>query len=210
MAVLLDVAVRGVWLRPFAIGGATASGIQNPVSQTMAREIFLARLALAPRWQDVLLGLGEVDCGFVIWHRARSRGVSVAEQLEGTIDKYCSFIAEILDSGFRSVSVLSATLPTVVRYDEARGNPGLKLRSAIEVPLQDRTVLTHEYNRALSERCQELGATFFDTTPAQLDPDTGMVSGDLRLADDPHLEPQAYAQILAKTLNGLGAPWRES
>src|SRR4029077_8315317 len=128
--------VRGIWLRPFGIGGATASGIQNPASRTRARELFEARLSLAPRWQHLLLGLGEGDCGFVIWHRAEAHGLAVFEQLDDTLDKYAAFIGEVLGSGFRSVSVLSATLPTVADYGEASGNPGLKMRSAIEVPLR--------------------------------------------------------------------------
>ena len=207
LAALPDVVVPGLWIRTFGIGGATASGIQNPASRTRAREIFEARLALAPRWQHLVLGLGEVDCGFVIWHRAKAQGLDVTEQLEVVLDRYASFIEAVFGSGFRSVSVLSATLPTVPSYGEASGNPAIAARNAIDVPLRERTALTQLYNDGLADRCRALGATFFDTTSEQLDPGTGMVSEKLTVKDDPHLNLSGYAEILSRVLAGPRAPW---
>jgi hypothetical protein len=206
---LPGVRATGAWLHAFAVGGATASGIQNPASRTGARRLFGVRLALAPRWQHLLFALGEVDCGFVIWHRARSHGLAVAEQLRQTLDAYGSFLAGAIGLGFRSVSALSATLPTVAYYGEARGNPGLKMRSVLEVPLRDRTALTLEYNAELAKRCRDIGATFFDTTSEQLDPATGQVRSELVVPGDPHLEPAGYARILSRRLDAPGAPWRK-
>jgi hypothetical protein len=208
IAALAQARVPGAWLRPFGLGGATASGIRNPASQTRARELFEARLALAPRWQHLLVGLGEVDCGFVIWHRAQRHGIGVSRQLGETLDSYAAFLAELRGSGFRSVSVLSATLPTVANYADAHGNPGLRMRSAIEVPLAERTELTLAYNAALAERCAAIGAAFVDTTPEQLDPAMGLVRSSLALADDPHLDPAGYARILSRALRDERLPWR--
>jgi hypothetical protein len=202
------VALRGAWLHQFGIGGATASGIRNPASRTGARELFEARLALAPRWQHLLLALGEVDCGFLIWHRARSRGLEVGAQLRQTLDGYAAFLGEVLELGFRSVSVLSATLPTTTNYRESSENPGLKLRDAIDVTLAERMALTRDYNEALAARCREMELCFFDTSAGQLDPVTGRVRSELLVDGDPHLEPGGYAQVLAETLDTPGAPWR--
>lgn len=207
LAALSLVVIPGVWLRAFGIGGATASGIRNPASRTRAREIFDARLALAPRWQHLVIGLGEVDCGFLIWQRAKSHGFSVSEQVRDTVQRHASFVEDSLRAGFRSVSVLSVTLPTVADYRKVRANPILARRSAVNVGLRDRTELTLTYNDALAERCEATGATFFDTTDEQLDRATGLVSPELTVLDDPHLDLTRYAQILSRALDVPGAPW---
>lgn len=208
MAALPGVTVPGAWVRPFALGGATASGILNPASRTRARQLFDARLAAAPRWQHVLLGLGEVDCGFVVWQRARSHGLAVEDQLQATLDSYRSFIEAVRAAGFRSVSVLAATLPTVPSYGAVRGNPSMAARRSVTASLAERTALTRRYNAGLAVRCERLGVPFFDTTAAQVDPATGAVRRELVVADDPHLELAGYAAILGRALCGPAAPWR--
>jgi hypothetical protein len=108
-----QVAVPGHSLKPFFVDGPTASGVSNPNSVTRSMALFTRRLERAKLWQHVLVQLGEVDCGFVIWHRAERHGISVDEQLERTQGSYVAFLANVLEMGFPHVVVLSAPAPTI-------------------------------------------------------------------------------------------------
>lgn len=107
VGVLREVRVPGVWFRPYAVEGATASGILNPTSKTESYKRFTVRLARARRWQQILLLLGEVDCGYLIWHRSERLGLSVEEQLAFTLNSYTTFISRVIGEGFSRVLVLS-------------------------------------------------------------------------------------------------------
>src|SRR5579872_5949032 len=67
------------------VGGATASGIENPNSQTQAYRVFDDRLERVVEEDTIIVLLGEVDTGFVIWYRAQKYHSSVQEMLETAI-----------------------------------------------------------------------------------------------------------------------------
>ena len=52
------------------VGGATAVGMRNPSAKTNALGRFRDWIRDKPRKAIVVLHLGEVDCGYVIWYRA--------------------------------------------------------------------------------------------------------------------------------------------
>lgn len=91
-----------------SVGGATASGLENPNSKTDAYNIF--RKAINdenPKY--VLTMLGEVDTGFVIWYRAQKKEISVIDSLNHTIKTYTNFL-----SGIKAKRIVfSAPLPTI-------------------------------------------------------------------------------------------------
>jgi hypothetical protein len=196
----------GAWFRVVPVRGATASGIRNPQSRTEALKTFRGVLHWARPWQHVIIGLGEVDCGFLIWHRAGREDLTVAEQLERTLDEYVGFLIEVRDRGFCTVTALSAPLPTVVDYREAWSNRVAHLRSEVTADIQARTELTVEFNTKLATRCREIGVRFADTARQQLDPATGLVYSHLvdPLGEDHHLRTGPYTEMVAVELRSLG------
>lgn len=205
LRVMRHVCVPGAWIRVTSVDGATASGVLNPNSQTHALSIFTARLSRAKPWQVVLVELGEVDCGFVIWHRAQRHDLSVEEQLAYTLDSYVAFIETVRGMGFRQVLVLSAPLPTI-GDDPLEWGEVANLRAEVTATQRERTDLTLRFNAQLSERCRALGGVcFVDATTGHLNPVTGLV--DQRFVRstsyDHHLAGEPYARLIAQELGGM-------
>jgi hypothetical protein len=204
--VIRDVRVPGAWFRATPLVGATASGVLNPSSKTGSFETFTARLDRAKPWQEVLLQLGEVDCGFLIWRRADRYGLSVEEQLAQTLDSYAAFIDGVRRRGFRRVIVLSVPLQTIIDYPTALGEVA-NLRKTVTATQRQRTELTLLFNSELRKRCTALGVVFVDVTSGHLDPGTGLIDpAFLRETEhDHHLADEPYAQLIAGQLREL---WR--
>ncbi len=68
------------------VGGATAQGSVNPNSNTNALNIFRNKIHKINKtdYKYVIINLGEVDCGFVIWYRKKKYNISTEEQLKIT------------------------------------------------------------------------------------------------------------------------------
>jgi hypothetical protein len=204
VAVFADVEIPGVWFRPYVIGGATASGILNPNSQTESFKLITARLERARHYQQILLLLGEVDCNYLIWHRAQRIGLSVEEQLNLTLSSYTGMIDRIVRQGFSRVLVLSAPLPAIRDSTIAEGRIA-RLRSQVKVSRLERTELTQRFNRELERRCHEIGAVFVDVTSAQLDPRTGVIDPRF-VRENPgniHLARGPYSKLISDQLQRL-------
>jgi DNA-binding transcriptional regulator YdaS (Cro superfamily) len=191
--------------RVLMIEGATASGITNPNSKTNASNIYRERVQRAKPWQHVLVQLGEVDCGFVIWHRAQRHGIGIEEQLEQTLDNYEQILTFTRDRGFASVMVMAVPLPTITDYPSMWAEIA-NLRKEVTATQQERTELTIRFNEHLRERCARLGLVFVDSASDQLDPATQLVKASLLRPDDRdhHLADAPYAALIERTLPALG------
>jgi hypothetical protein len=203
--IMRDVRVPGVWFRVRSVTGATASGILNPQSTTQSFTIFSTRLARARRWQQILIQLGEVDCGFVIWHRAKRHGLSVEEQLTRTLDSYVAFLMQVLDMGFSRVMVLSVPLPTIDDLPSEWGGEVANLRKEVTATKAERTDLTLRFNQELRDRCEGIGVTFIDATTGHLDSGTGLIDPHFvrKTRMNHHLEDGPYAELLSTELGRL-------
>jgi len=205
--VMRHVRVARVWFRAKPVAGATASGLQNPQSTSQAMAIFDALLTRAQPWQGILLHLGEVDCGFLIWRRAQRLGVAVEQQLTYTLDTYASFISKVAQRGFDRVIVLSAPLPTI-GDDPAKWGEIASLRSTVTASQAERTALTVRFNAGLRDRCEALGVPFIDATSGHRDRSTGLVDASfLRPThQDHHLADGPYSRLIARELGELWPP----
>ena len=122
----------------------------------------------------MLVQLGEVDCGFVIWHRAQRHGIGIDEQLEQTLDNYEQILTFTRDLGFASVMVMAVPLPTITDYPSMWAEIA-NLRKEVTASQHERTDLTIRFNEHLRERCARLGLVFVDSAGDQLDPGTQLV-----------------------------------
>ena len=181
------------------VRGATAQGLVNPNSSTDALRLFQARLDRAPRWQTVLLELGEVDCGFVIWYRAEKMGITVDDQLEVSLDNYLRFIDRQVASGF-DVWVMSAPLPTIGDTQD-RGEVA-NLRRMVVASQSERTALTIRYNQRLQQSCLQRRVRFIDVSSEQFDPATGIIKPEFIHSNrlDHHLDDSAWGDVIVREL----------
>jgi hypothetical protein len=186
-----------------SIPGATAQGLVNPNSSTDALRVFETRLARARRWQTVLLELGEVDCGFVIWYRAEKMAITIDEQVEVSLSNYLRFIDRQVATGFE-VWVMSAPLPTI--GDAQDWGEIANVRRMVTASQVARTALTVRYNNRLRESCLERRVRFIDVSSEQFDPATGVIKREFRHSNrlDHHLDDTAWGNLIIREL-GLPA-----
>ena len=198
--ILRDIDLGSVWLHRFILGGATVSGLENPIEEALPSELILPRLSRARPWHQVLYKLGGVDCTFVLWHHARERGLDVQDLFQVAVDGYSELIRRTIAMGFRRVLVVSPPLPTMGDSERPR-NP----RGSVDATQQERTQLILQFNAAIETRCRELGAIFVDVTTEQLDPNTGLIARRFVREDtrNNHLAVEPYRELVAGKLAAL-------
>lgn len=182
------------------VGGATAVGFRNPNSMTDALGHY--RKALKGRAVDgvIVLQLGEVDCGYVIWYRAEKYGDAIEVQMEHSVGAYFSFVDELLGLGWRHVIITGATLPTITDTDQQ--GEVVRKRSGIKATQRQRTELTLRYNERLREEAVARGLHYVEVTHDVLDPATGYVAKRFRNRDpwDHHMRYELAAVEWARRL----------
>jgi len=183
-------------LNVVSVGGATASGLKNPNSKTQASRAFQQALA-ATRAKKVIVMLGEVDTGFLIWYRADKNGGSVQEALGQALATYQQFLEGIQARGLAPVCV-STPLPTIRDGDKGEV---VNARKSVVASQRERTELTLSFNREMNRFCCARGITYVDLDGASLGAD-GLVKVELlnRNALDHHYEKRVFAGMLSEHL----------
>lgn len=166
------------------VGGATAQGAVNPNSKTNSLQIFTERIN-TQKYDKILIMLGEVDCGFLIWIRSRKYGISVDEQLANSVQNLFTFITNIIDTTDYTYSdfiVCGSVLPTIRDQTDKRFLGGA--RSEVEESQKIRTEKTLEYNNELSKKCDEFGCQYIEITQSLIGGD-GLIRQDF-LSENPY------------------------
>jgi hypothetical protein len=191
------------WFEVEIVGGATALGLANPNSQTRALPIFEKVIRSIPKRRRLLFMLGEVDCGFVVWYLAQTRGSDPEEELDRSIGNYVRFVEQWLAEG-RSVIVAAAPPPTIL--DAQDWGEVANLRRVVTASLEQRTKLTTIYNARLREWARGNGCSFLDYESHVLDPTTGVVAQAYRNPNplDHHLVGGPFARLLSEHLRAFG------
>jgi hypothetical protein len=193
------------------VGGATAQGAVNPNSKTNALGIFSTKLKNTPKADKVLIMLGEVDCGFVIWVRSKRYNISVDEQLQTSIDNLFQFIeTKVKSYGYVSDDIIIAgvILPTIKDNTNKKYLNGV--RSEVDVDQYTRTQKTLEYNQMLKTRCNDYGYHYIDITDNIVGED-GLVQ-DQYLSEnhtDHHLSSANTYQFWINHLERLGITYKQ-
>lgn len=180
-----------------SVGGATASGLDNPKSTTAAYEIFRNKMNTTPEGSLIIIMLGEVDTGFVIWYRAKIYGESVEVMLKKAIGNYSKFVSEVALK-HRTI-VISTPLPTI--SDDNEWGEVANLRKEITATQLERTQLTLSFNETMKQYCHENNIVYLDLDPESLG-DNGLLSVSLLNDDktDHHYDQQKHAQIILPKL----------
>jgi hypothetical protein len=185
------------------VPGATAVGLRNPNSVTNALCEFRYASEKYTFSTHVLIHLGEVDCGFVMWWRQQKYQETIEQQVEDSLAAYRDFVVELKNKGFNNICITGASLPTIrdgVDFGEVQNK-----RSEIKVSIVERTELTLNYNARLIEMARDLSCSYFDISSAVTDNVSGMVSNFFRSSSlhDHHLDPAKVCAIWAMGCNAF-------
>lgn len=179
-----------------SVGGATASGLDNPNSKTNAYDIFSQKIDESVH-DSIIICLGEVDTGFVIWFRAKKYEEEVDAMLSRAVDNYTKLISKCQKKA--NTIVVSTPLPTI--EDDNNWGEVANLRKEINVSQQERTELTLKFNRLIKDYCNAKGITYVDVDEESLGAD-GLVNNSLLNQDnnDHHYAEAPYSNLLIKHL----------
>ncbi len=183
------------------VNGATARGLLNPNSKTNSVNVFKNAIKNINSFalykpKSILIQLGEVDCGYLIWYRAKKYQESVEKQLSDSLSAYQSFVLWLLDNS-QSQIIISSTLPPTIRDNEAIGKVA-QARNEVKTSQIDRTKLTLEYNQQMEAFCQKYPRLqYLDVTSKFISPTTGLVDDRYRNENesDHHLSSAKTAPV---------------
>lgn len=183
------------------VPGATVSGLPNPnaITQTKSKFDEAVRVTKA---EKVIVMIGEVDTGFVIWYRVQKYGASVDEMTQLALTNYQQLLLELRDRF--DVACVSTPLPTI--RDGTHWGEVANLRKEITATQRERTALTLAFNEAMQTFCHNNGIEYIMLDGDSLD-DDGLVRASLLNSDplDHHYDPTLHAQMIVPLLQ----PWIE-
>ena len=193
----------------FVVDGATAQGAVNPNSQTNALRIFRQKLKSTncAQYKYVIVNLGEVDCGFVIWYRKDKYNISIEEQLEISAGNLMRFVLSDISLYFSAGNIIlnGSVLPTIRDNTDKKYLCGA--RSKVTASQKERTSLTLRYNDVLKEKSSALGFHYMDITQYIIDKQTQQIQDKYANKDehDHHLDnEQTYGLWLRELRNIVG------
>lgn len=179
--------------------GATASGLENPNTKTKAYPIFREAIKKSNSRQVIVM-LGEVDTGFVIWYRAQKYQESVSVMMNKAIATYSRFLHD-LKTRF-DVVCISTPLPTI--QDNNDWGDVANARREVTASQRERTALTLEFNRLMQLFCLQNNIRHIMLDALSLG-DNGIVKTDLMNNDynDHHYNPDKYSLLLTEALKDV-------
>lgn len=184
------------------VHGATARGSINPNTKTNSLNIFTKCLKKY-KADKLIVMLGEVDCGYLIWYKNKYEGKTIKSQLNDSISKLFEFLKIHVEEYYykKDIIVLGAPPPTIKDNTEKKFLKGA--RKSIDTPIEKRTKLTIEYNQLLKEISHTKGYEYIDINENVME---GLNVKDKYLSNDPydhHLNPETTIDIWVDKLNEL-------
>lgn len=181
-----------------SVGGATASGLENPRSKTNAYNIFFSALS-QQSYDRIIILLGEVDTGFVLWYRAQKYRESVTKMLENTVEVYTEFIQKC--SEYAETIVISTPLPTI---DDSSTGAVAHARRDINASQRERTELTLKFNKHIERFCLSRKIQYINLDDASLGKNS-LVKKDLKNKNstDHHYDKKQYSKLIITHLRQL-------
>jgi hypothetical protein len=167
--------------------GATAQGAVNPNSKTQALATFRKHLEIkkANDYDYFAIMLGEVDCGFVMWYRAKKYNKTIQEQIKLSVNNLEKFLKKDAEKVFlrNKIVVVGATLPTIKDNTDRCFLHGA--RSEVDASLRERIDCTLEYNEQLAIMAKKNNYRYFDISNETFDQENYCVFSQF-LHKDPH------------------------
>ncbi|QRM18348.1 hypothetical protein GBK02_02515 [Dechloromonas sp. TW-R-39-2] len=156
------------------VGGATAGGLNNDHSVTAAFAKYQQSLRRFAEYDVVVLMLGEVDCSFALWNRAKQRNESVFEQ----IPRAMQGIVRLLDWAGEHYPqrrfVLAGTILPTIKDDEI-DLQYYELRRSVRATQRERSELVLAFNQAVRQLAGQRGLSYMDISQQTIDAEKGVV-----------------------------------
>jgi hypothetical protein len=147
------------------VSGATAQGCVNPNSKTDALRIYESHIMKSKKYDKIMIMLGEVDCGYLVWVRSKRYNISIESQIDLCIKNINEFIVNILiKNGYTSDQVIlcGAHLPIILDNTDPKYLCGA--RKEVDISQYERTLKTLEYNKRLESMAKINGYKYIDIT----------------------------------------------
>ncbi len=189
---------RRYYLNVISVPGATVSGLENPHSKTQAFPVFMRNIK-SSKAKVIIIMIGEVDTGFVIWHRAEKYNESVNKMLNIAIINYQNFLMKLSNLDY-TIICISTPLPTI-KDRQNWGGEVANARKSIQATQLERTELTLTFNKMIGDFCTKKGVKFISFDQESLG-DNGLVSEKLlhKLSTDHHYDADCYANMIGQKL----------
>ena len=137
------------------VGASTAYNLVEENSSTGGRRRVLSRVArMNPMTEAVLLCFGEVDVRANVVKYCYLKGLSIQESVDGVVDRYMSFAAEIASRGFK----------VLIYGGYGAGSDRISVGSE-----RERNYAAKCLNASLSVKCEQEGFVYFSLHDALLD-----------------------------------------
>jgi hypothetical protein len=152
-------------------------------------------------YEKVIICLGEVDTGFVIWYRVEKFGADLIVMLERTVGAYTRFLQKL--AGLcGSLIVYSAPLPTI--EDGNDWGEVANLRRDIKAIRVERTALTVRFNQMVEAYCGYHDISYLNLDNESLG-ENGIVKAGLmgKNPRDHHYDAEQYALLLTRRLRNV-------
>lgn len=184
------------------VGGATAYGLLNANSTTKAFDKFVAALHRFNKYDIVIIQLGEVDCSFILWEKARQKNEDVLLQLRYSLDGYRKLL-DVLLKLKKKVIISGVVLPTL--KDGQVAPAGVELRNRVAATQRAKTELVLSFNKELKEIARLYGFTYFDITEETIDWQNGVIKDEFVRNDivDHHQNQEKTAVLWAAKIKEL-------
>jgi len=182
------------------VAGATAYGLkkENSVSYKKYENFILKN----KKYSIVVLQLGEVDCGFLIWHRAKKYNTLPTEQIVHSLDGYKKLLDFLLLQK-KKIIMAGVILPTI--KDHQTVPKGLAPRDMVSATQKERSDLVLAFNEHLKMLAKEYGCLYVDITNETIDSKSGLLMDDYIEPSkvDCHQKCEKTAHIWARKLKEL-------
>jgi len=192
------------------VGGATAGGLSNDHSVTAAFAKYQQSLSRFADYDVVVVMLGEVDCSFALWNRAKQRNESVFAQ----IPRAMQGIARLLDWAGEHYPqrrfVLAGTILPTIKDDEI-DLQYYELRRSVRATQRERSDLVLAFNEAVRQLAGERGLPYLDISSQTIDANTGVVRDEFLVQEklDHHQSQAATAPFWTEQLKRVLCELRE-
>jgi len=183
------------------VNGATARGAINPNTTTNALKIFKKSLS-GEKANRIIICLGEVDCGYLIWYKYKFEGLDPIAQMHESLKRLHQFVKTEVEPIYSKdkIILLGSIPPTIKDNTDKRYLAGA--RSKVDTPLKHRSSLTKLYNQTLKLICELEGWKCIDIIDEVTMEDGIEIKDEYRNPkdNDHHLNPEAHLRLLLNYL----------
>lgn len=189
------IAFPGTYFDVVSVGGATVSGLENPRSKTQAFQTFDNALHEG-KYDKIIVMLGEVDTGFVIWYRAKKYNVDVMEMFDNAVNNYGNFLNKVKE--LADLIVVSTPLPTI---DDQSVGEIVHARKEVITTQKERTELTLRFNQYIEDFCDQQNIKYLNLDEDSIN-EQGILKDELKNEDpaDHHYDFNQYSKLISRKL----------